>query len=142
MLILKSPDLYMFIIFGLVIYPIYAGLSGVNADENNPCLPMLISPYSVSSGLEDVKRVLREIPSGQKVFIAYRNPDGDYLKVFSGYRLWNEPIQFVCCQLGVCCLPDWHMVSEINTGELDESCWVSGPSEVKYTWNSRVLIMF
>ncbi|QNM92446.1 hypothetical protein [Aliarcobacter cryaerophilus] len=123
-------NLILFFSFIISIYPIYGSLINVIPRGKNYIAPGINSPYNTRIDIEKLYRFFLEIPERSKILIAYKNPQNDYNKIFSGYRYYNEPIQYVASLRDICLFPDWYIISENNKEEDDESFWIDSEEEL------------
>lgn len=122
-----SPQPYMAVSYLFSIYIIYTYMPNVRAAQFEA--PGIRAPYNIKEDLQGLKKFFSPIPSGEKVIMAYKNPNGLYNEIFSGYRIFNEPIQYAANLHGLSYMPDWYTIMT-NNGENDpEDFWVDTPEK-------------
>lgn len=79
-----------------------------------------VEPYDVKPMLDQMTTFLAPVKSGEKVLMVFENPKGDYGKIFDGYRILLELPLYVASLRKVHFMPDWWMISELNSSDSPE----------------------
>lgn len=74
----------------------------------------IFCPYDHSVLLSRISSLFRNIPSGSKIYSAFNNPDGQYSKIFDGYRVIYELPLYVASINNLHMFPDWYAVGDTN----------------------------
>ncbi len=125
--------------FGLSIYLVYRWL--LNVRTSKLLTPGIRVPFSAHAEIHHLQDFFRSVPKGEKVIMAYRNPNGDYGQIFNGYRIFNEPIQYAASLNGLKYMPDWYTIMSNNTEESPEDFWIETPDQA-YTYMHEQSIFF
>ncbi len=72
------------------------------------------APFSLKNLFEGMERFLQPVQSGQRVFMAFDNPNGLYDKVFDGYGTLLELSSYVATKREILLMPNWWGVFELN----------------------------
>ena len=93
---------------------------------------------------EGMERFLAPVKPGQRVLMAFENPNGVYEKIFDGYRVLLElPLQ-VAAKKEVHFMPDWWAVFEVNYDGAPEF-WGRDVESVKdnlLTWKTDYVVIY
>lgn len=108
--------------FGFSIYLIYTLI--INVRPNTFLTPGIRQPFNALPDIEKLQTFFAPIPKGEKVIMAYKNPQGQYGQLFNGYRMYNEPIQYAASLNGLSYMPDWYTVFANNKEDSPEDFWV------------------
>jgi len=73
-----------------------------------------ISPFNIRPFLEGMEEFLSPVQRGQRVLMAFDDPDGVYEKIFDGQRLLLELPSYVSTTRSIHYMPDWWGVFELN----------------------------
>jgi hypothetical protein len=102
------------------------------------------SPFSVKRLRDELSRFLEPVDPGQRVMMAFDDPEGALSQVFDGYRSLIDPLQYVATERGIQYIPDWIFVQERNY-EGAPDCWGvdvdSCISNLK-EWNADYLVIY
>ncbi len=102
--------------FGVVMfsYPIpYAGLF-LGDPKVIDILPVR-KPVYVTDIMDKQFEFLENIPSGEKILFCYNNPNGEYQKIFDGYRQVYEVLIYCANIRDILVTPDWYYIAANNT---------------------------
>ncbi len=71
-------------------------------------------PFDHSPLIMNLNSFLGVVPSTQKVYFAFSDPQNKYSNIFDGYRILLEPLLYVASEKGINIFPDWYAVSDTN----------------------------
>ena len=92
-----------------------------------------MKPFDLGPIKRKVEEFLIPVQKGQRVFIAFDDPKGDYDKIFDGYRNLIEIFSVVATQKDFHIFPDWHLI--FMHGE-QRQFWGRKPKEVSQIMNN------
>lgn len=95
--------------------------------------PQIFTPFDTEPLLKKLRDFL-SIPSGAKVIFAFDEPQGEYEKIFDGYRILLEAPLVVAAEKNIHLFPDWYAVFETNY-EGAPSIWGRSVEEVRQNMN-------
>jgi hypothetical protein len=72
------------------------------------------APFPIKRLVEGMEQFLQPVQRGQRVLMAFDNPNGVYEKVFDGYRTLLELPLYVATRREIHFMPDWWGVFELN----------------------------
>ena len=119
-------DLMLLIPFWLGCNPLPLAM---NVKSKNLLVMPVLKPVYIKPLIRDVERFLSPLHAGDKVLLAYGDPQGSYENVFDGYRNFIELPIYVAMQRGIRLLPGWWSVFELNY-EGAPDFWCREPDEV------------
>jgi len=131
LLTIERIDTGLFFLFILAIYPVYYWVFNVYSPLKHFVSPDIFKPYNTRLCIESISQFFRSIPVGEKVIMAYKNPEGQYANLFNGYRVLNEPIQYAATINGISFFPDWYTVMENNKRNSTEAFWIDTEQKAK-----------
>lgn len=106
-----SQQLGLLISFWFLVSPIplLAGLPG-----NKLSIVPAYKPFRVKPILDDLEVFLQPVSKNSRVLMAFDDPEGDYGKIFDGYRVLLEVPLYVAARKEFHLMPDWWGVFELN----------------------------
>lgn len=90
-------------------------------------LPVM-KPFHVQPVLDGVSSFFAPVKTGQRVLMAYKDPEGEYARIFEGMKRLNEVALHVAFQQDFLLMPHWWAVAYAEHGE--RSIWGDTPVEV------------
>ena len=103
-----------------------------------------LTPFKIIGLIERAKSFLGLLPIDSKVLLASKDPEGQYNKVFDGYRTINELLFYVGNLKKLLIFPDWWAVFDNNATDAPEF-WGTSPKEVcsnLRNWNGSHVIIY
>jgi hypothetical protein len=73
-----------------------------------------VSPFSIRPFIDGMEKFLSPVKSGQRVLMAFSDPEGIYENLFDGQRLLLELPCYVSTTRDIHYMPDWWGVFELN----------------------------
>jgi hypothetical protein len=98
---------YWFLVSPLPLFARFPSLEGLAV------VPVL-APVNIQPILRACGRFLEPVKRGSRILMAFDDPEGQYDKIFDGYRFLIEVPRFVASQKEVHFLPDWLAVFDVN----------------------------
>jgi hypothetical protein len=88
----------------------------IGIQPNRLCLDVVpkMEPFSIRQLRQDMESFLQPVCEGQRVLMAFENPNGNYRKVFDGYRAILELPLYIAAEKNFHLMPDWWAVFEVN----------------------------
>ncbi|MFY9100648.1 hypothetical protein OZY48_06345 [Aliarcobacter cryaerophilus] len=126
----SSIDIVLILSFIFSIYPVYGLMLNVSPRGKSFISAGVRKPYNIKNDIEKLCQMYEQIPSGEKLLVAYKNPNGQYGNIFNGYRVFNEPLQYAATIKNICLFPDWYMVFENNKEDSNESFWFDKEEDI------------
>ena len=91
------------------------------------CLPKF-SPFDVSPLVSATRKFLLPVPSGERVLLACRDPNGDYNELFAEHFPMSELLNYAAHCSGLDIVPDFYSVGYFP----DQHLWGSDPESVAH----------
>lgn len=111
--IIQSQNFWLLPFFWLLISPI-PRLTGLPSAELVFDIVPRYAPFSVKELISAMKEFLSPVQSGERIFMAFENPKGNYDNVFDGYRTLLELPCYVASTKEIHYFPDWWAVYKLN----------------------------
>jgi hypothetical protein len=114
-MIIQKPEPLLLLSYWVLAAPLPIMLGGgiPSMQQEFDRLPKL-APFSVKNLREGMEIFLEFVKPGERVLMAFEDPNGIYEKIFDGYRVLLElPLQ-VSAKKAVHFMPDWWAVFELN----------------------------
>jgi len=129
-ILMMTPGVVEWLTFWLAVSPIPIILGVTEASDGDGFTKINCYPPFDHSNIETgFNEFFAEVPSGSQVYFAFKNPRGEYERLFDGYRLSIELPLYVAAKQGVHLFPDWYAVAETNY-EGAPNCWGDELAEV------------
>jgi len=126
--LILQPSILLCVLFLIAASPIPV-LIGVGDGNRNLLNPKSFFPFHVSPLIERTNELFFNVPKDSRVLLALDNPNGQYYKIFDGYRA-NYEVAFYSGNLNcILVFPDWWAVFENNSTDSPEF-WGREPVEV------------
>lgn len=90
--------------------PIFAGFPSQRCLATVP----IFRPFDVHTLLRSMGEFFGNVHIGQRVLMAFNDPDNEYEKIFDGYRVLLELPLYIASEKGFHFMPDWWGVFEYN----------------------------
>jgi len=74
----------------------------------------IFSPYDHSTLEKKISDFFKSVPAGARVFFAFQDPQGEYFRIFDGFRSVMELPFYVANKAGFLLFPNWYSVAETN----------------------------
>ncbi len=110
---LTHANYYLLIPFWLLISPLPI-FSGFHIYRNSIDRVKVLAPVNIKKYLDAMEHFLQPVKKGERVLIAFNDPDGVYEKVFDGYRILLELVHYTAARKFIHLLPDWVAVNAVN----------------------------
>lgn len=110
---ISNRELWMLLSCWLVISPLPL-LLGLPARHYILDVVPRFGPVSLQTLIQGMEKFLAPVQAGQRVLVAFANPQGSYNKLFDGYRILMELPLYVATRKAVHLMPDWWAVYESN----------------------------
>lgn len=91
-------------------------------DKKNIDVVASMKPFNIKPLMESMKLFFKDVEEDEGVFMAFNDPDGDYNKIFDGYRRLIELPHYYSVVKGFRFMPDWWSTMRNNRIE-DEDFW-------------------
>lgn len=128
-MILNQYDVLYLVSFWLMIAPIPRITGFYSYPKILDVMPVM-KPYNLEPIVLEIEHLISEVKEGDKLLLAYKNPENLFENIFDGYRALVEGISFVCNEKRVHMLPDWWYINDNNFAEA-ENVWGVNPISVK-----------
>ena len=125
-LIASSFQIILFISYWLVVSPLPYLISA--GPPSNPDCPIAYKPFNINRLIQACSEFISDIPSESKVILSLKDPNGDYAKIYDGYRVNFELLFYTANIKNILVLPDWWAIFKLNDMP-SESVWSSSPSD-------------
>lgn len=112
-IIFQSQEPYLLPFFWLLISPLPLLCPIVPVGSVFDIVPKL-SPFYVKPLLAGMEQFLTPVENRRRVLINFEDPEGDYDKIFDGYRVLLELLLYVGTKNNIHVMPDWNAVFETN----------------------------
>lgn len=99
--------------YWLVVSPLPWLISAATGDRNWDC-PKAYGPFNIQQYIRLSNEFLSTAPKGSRILLALDDPQGDYMKVFDGYRIIYEIAFYTGNLRETLVFPDWHAIAEYN----------------------------
>ena len=128
---LFSIDISMQIIISYIfsIFPIYGFIMNASPRGKRFISPGERNPYNIKRDFLKVDSLFKKVLNEDRVFIAFRNPKGNYSNIFEGYSQFNELLKYSATINNILLFPDMYFVYENNKEDSDESFWIDNEEE-------------
>lgn len=126
--VLLNPSFWLFISYWLGISPIPL-LLGSGSSSSSYLKAKSYVPFHIHPLVECAKNMLAGVPENSRILLVLDNPNGQYDKIFDGYRTNYELIFYAGNLKKILVFPDWWAISENNTADAPEF-WGREPEEV------------
>lgn len=131
-LLLNSKiDLYILLSYFLSLNPIYGFICCYEPAGNLFFNSPIRKPINTKYAIESLADFLKGIPAKSKILLSFHNPNNNIWKVFDGFRVFTQPLQYVAIKKDIIVFPDIYFISKNNKAESPEDFWAVEPSEVE-----------
>jgi len=141
----SAPSLIGLLVFMLVANPIPAFLSLCSSRNDGTVVrPVCLKPFDHSRLQKEFERFFHTVPTGTHVYFAFDDPQGEYEKIFDGYRNLIELPIYVASKRGIHLFPDWYAVAETNYPGAP-NCWgrtIESVSDNVKRWKASYVIVY
>ncbi len=144
--IVKYP--YEWLLFGLfwiVVSPLGFFLQIQNLFDKNGGMTILANPpFNTDNLLKKLGIFFAPVKSGDTVYFAFKDPNGQYKNIFDGYRVLHEAPLCIAAEKAFHLLPDWYAVAETNYAGAP-LCWGRTVEEVKDNckrWDAKYAVIY
>lgn len=141
--LILHPSASLFVSFWIAVSPIPT-LIGAGSSNGSLLSSKAFAPFHVSPLIERARALFENVPKDSRVLLALDNPEGQYDRIFDGYRAIYE-LAFYSGNLNkVLVFPDWFAVSENNAPGSPEF-WGREPEDVLANlkhWNSEYVLIY
>lgn len=128
MMLVDNHSLWLLASFWLFISPLPHFLYMIDVIRPLDKVPHA-EPFNISPILDSFQTFFSQVNPGQRVFMAFDDPNGNHHALFDGLRYIMEVPLFVTAQKHVSMLPDWHWVAT-NNSQNAPSYWGRDPETV------------
>ena len=138
----RQIDWVLLFSFWISISPIPA-FAGIPNYHGLFAVPVM-KPFNVAPLIKDMEQFLRPVQKDQRVLMAFENPNGDYSRIFDGYRALLELPLYVASRKRFHFMPDWYGIVELNY-EGAPDFWGREPQDVSKqmkTWNADYVVVY
>ena len=111
-LIASSFQIILFISYWLVVSPLPYLISA--GPPSNPDCPIAYKPFNINRLIQACSEFISYIPSESKVILSLKDPNGDYAKIYDGYRVNFELLFYTANINNILVLPDWWAIFKLN----------------------------
>lgn len=122
-----TPNIWVLAAYWLVVSPLPFIISG--ATTHNPDFPIAYKPFNTSTVVSHCIDFLSAVPDGSRILLSLNDPEGEYFKIFDGYRVNYEAMFYAGNHKRMLVFPDWWAVYENNSGD-SEDFWGKEPLQV------------
>jgi hypothetical protein len=112
-MMLQEKEIVMLLPYWLVISPLPYFLLICRPNEAFD-IPPKLTPFRVQSVIDVVRKFLSPVVQGQRVLMAFNDPNGVYENIFDGYRVILEAPLYVATTNKIHFFPDWWAVFDTN----------------------------
>jgi hypothetical protein len=119
--------------FWLLVSPLPYFLAFSRSDPSVDYIPVY-GPVNIKRMLTDMEDFLRDVLPGERIMVAFNDPQGCYHKIFDGFRHEHELGLFVSARKNVHMMPDWFAVLETNYSDAP-SIWGRDVADVVTNMN-------
>jgi len=140
---LKSQNLWLIPSYWIAISPLPIMVGFPSIDGVFSVVPKL-APYSINNLKSKMEKFLAPVRPGERVLMAFDDPDGDYNKIFDGYRVLLELPLYAAAIRNIHLMPDWWGVVELNYEGAPDFWGRDVRSVLKNTqqWNADYAIIY
>ncbi len=138
-----APKPLLFAAYWLGVSP-PAGLLGTAYSRDSFLSPKSLKPFEIGGLIDRARSFLDVLPEDSRVLLASEDPEGQYNKIFDGYRVINELLFYVGNLKKLLIFPDWWAVFDNNTTDAPEF-WGTSPKQVcsnLRNWNGSHVIIY
>jgi len=111
--IIQHPSWIMLVSYWLAISPPPSELH-IPMEPGTKHIVPRCAPFKITPIIKDMEKFLEPVHQGERVLLAYDDPQGDYSRVFDGYRFLLELPFYVGTVKQTHIFPDWWAVFELN----------------------------
>lgn len=143
MTVISYQDYWLLIPFWLLASPL-PGLIGFDIFKHSIDRVLPLKPFNIRPYLDTLNQFFENIPEGKRIMFAWDNPDGDYNKIFDGYRFVYEPALYAATSKRIHLFPDWWAIFELNYEDAPD-VWGRDPESVKRKmseWKADYVIIY
>ncbi len=105
---------------------------------------VVFAPFDHGVIEEATQAFLAPVDAGEQVYFAFEDPDGQYFRIFDGYRVLYELPLYLASLKGFRLFPDWYAVMETNYQGAPQ-CWGRTYEEVLDNcrrWNAGFAVVY
>lgn len=95
-----------------------------------------MKPYSLKKINQAVADLIAPVNKGDKLFMAFKDPEDTYEKIYDGYRAIVEVVSWVCNEKYIHFIPDWWNIND-NNFEGAQGFWGTTPETVKQNMRTQ-----
>ena len=137
---LQQPNPWMLLPFWFLISPTPHRLFAL---KNKWLLPMF-APFDITPHVSACRQLLAPVPQGSRLLMAMDDPEGDYGRIYDGYRHIVELPVGIATEREIMALPTWHAISECNDEEAP-GFWGRSTQEVETNmafWRCNYVLVY
>jgi hypothetical protein len=116
---MQNQEPFLLISYWMCISPLPAFVFPQHKSEVWSIVPKL-KPFSVRTLIKEMENFLKPVSKGKRIFMAFDDPQGNYWKIFDGYRNLLELPLYVASIKEVHFIPNWYFISKLNREEGDD----------------------
>jgi hypothetical protein len=119
-------------------------LIGASSFGDNILMPRSYSPFRIQDLIDRCSRFISVAPPSSRIFLVLEDPEGDYVKIFDGYRVIYELAFYVGNLHRLLVFPDWWAVFENNVST-SPSFWGRTPEAALQNanrWNADHVLVY
>jgi len=142
MLSMIHPDIGLIISFWFLVSPIPL-FQNFRKSKTLAIVPKF-APFNIRPILEEFEKFLAPVKKGQRILMAFEDPQGQYEKIFDGYRYLLEVPLYISAKNEIHFMPDWWGVFELNYSAASDF-WGRKVKEVQrqiMNWRADYVIVY
>jgi hypothetical protein len=107
---------FVAVIFWICVSPpaFLFNLQPTNKTSNLYIEPEVHSPFDHTNLISIIEEFFLPVCDGKRILFSVKNPEGEYFKIFDGYRYLLEPLMWVVSKRSILLMPNWYSVMENN----------------------------
>ena len=109
---IQHPDILLLCSYWILISPL--SLVFGDTDRRSLLFPKGWRVYNHVTVLGKIYQFFKPVQKHQRIFAVFSDPNGDYSRIFDGFRILMEPAFFVATKKSIHLMPDWYAVTETN----------------------------
>lgn len=90
----------------------------------------VLKPLSIDSVTNSMGKFISKAIPGSRIMLVFNNPEGQYERIFDGYRHAVELAVYSGYQHHCCVFPNWYMLFSLNR-ENDQDPWIQDCNELQ-----------
>jgi len=111
---MENPEPWLLLSYWIVASPLPFLLAGFSSSKQALDVVPKFRPFAISPLIESMEKCFAPVREGERIFMAFDNPNGVYEELFDGYRNLLELPVYVATMRKIHFMPDWWGVFELN----------------------------